>query len=334
MKPLNLLLLLLYARVLAYDIKLRVVDETGVTVAGAAVSVLFVNYDGSSVRRGTSGVGGDYATSGTGNNSVMVRVEKSGYYPVQLENLSKGEDHDVEVILPKIIKPIPLYALRIDSSRIHADEDIVFPIKNQWIGFDLEAADWVEPHGKGKTADFLLRFRNEFKGWMDSVASNVDVLMAESRELAKLRKEEWTMDKFKMRAGKWDGLVEMSFPGEGEGILQERRFLSYSPMKLPHVAPEDGYSPNWIREVNNYRSMVMEADAGFFLRTRVKWDKQGRIVSANYAKFIGRLDVRAYNGRLEFMYYFNPTPNDRNLEFDPKRNLFPKGKHGTNVYDP
>ena len=25
---------------------------------------------------------------------------------------------------------------------------------------------------------------------------------------------------------------------------------------------------------------------------------------------------------LKFTYYLNPAPNDRNLEFDPKRNLF------------
>ena len=25
---------------------------------------------------------------------------------------------------------------------------------------------------------------------------------------------------------------------------------------------------------------------------------------------------------LRFTYYLNPTPNDRNMEFDPKRNLF------------
>jgi hypothetical protein len=334
MKPLHFFLLLLCARLLGYDVRVRVVDEAGASVAGAAVAVLFINYNGCDAKKGMSGSGGEYAASGSGNNSVMIRVEKPGYYPAQLENLSKGKDHDVEVVLPRIIKPIPLYVLRIDSSRIHADEDVIFPLQSQWIGFDLEAADWVEPHGKGKTADFLLRFKNEFKGWRDSIAGDVDALMAESRDLAKLRKEEWTMDKFKMRAGKWDGLVEMSFPGDGEGILQESRFLAYSPMKLPHLAPEDGYSPTWNREVSNYRSTTLEGDTGFFLRTRVKRDQQGRIISANYTKFIGKLHVRAYNGRLEFIYYFNPTPNDRNLEFDPKKNLFPKDKHGTNIYEP
>jgi hypothetical protein len=56
--------------------------------------------------------------------------------------------------------------------------------------------------------------------------------------------------------------------------------------------------------------------------------------NANYAKFIGRMNARASTGQIEFFYYFNPTPNDRNLEFDPKGNLFPKDKPGANVYDP
>jgi hypothetical protein len=75
-------------------------------------------------------------------------------------------------------------------------------------------------------------------------------------------------------------------------------------------------------------------DTGFFLRTRVKRDQKGQIISANYSKFIGRMNVMANTGWIEFFYYFNPTPNDRNLEFDPDKNLFPKDKPGTNVYDP
>jgi hypothetical protein len=30
--------------------------------------------------------------------------------------------------------------------------------------------------------------------------------------------------------------------------------------------------------------------------------------------------------RVSFTYYFNPTPNDRNIEFDPEQNLFEWGR--------
>lgn len=317
-----------------HEVKMRVVDETGVPVVGAAVEVLFVNHNGSDVKKGTTGRGGEYAASGSGNNSIMLRAEKAGHYPAQIDGLSRDRDHDVKVVLPRIINPIPLFAMRINTAHRRPGEEMTFPVHNQWVGFDLEVADWVAPHGKGKTVDFLLRFRNEFKGWKDWLASDIDSLMAETKELAKRRNEDWTIEKFKMRSGKWDGLVEMSFPGEGEGIIEAKSFIGYSPMKLPHLAPEDGYLSTWKRMVNNYDGIILPEDTGFFLRTRVKKDQHGRIISANYAKFIGRMNVMANTGRVEFFYYFNPTPNDRNLEFDHKKNLFPEDKPGARVYNP
>ena len=39
-------------------------------------------------------------------------------------------------------------------------------------------------------------------------------------------------------------------------------------------------------------------------------------------------------GVLRFTYYYNPKANDRNLEFDPKKNLFSANFPGANVNDP
>jgi hypothetical protein len=71
----------------------------------------------------------------------------------------------------------------------------------------------------------------------------------------------------------------------------------------------------------------------YFLRTRVQLDADGDIISANYAKIYDeiRFDAR---GLVSFWYYYNPTPNDRNLEFDPARNLFPQSMKGANVANP
>ena len=330
MKPCNVIVLLgLLGQLLGNEVKMRVVDDAGSAVAGAAVEVLFVNHNGSDVKKGTSGKDGEYAASGRGNNSVMIRAAKAGYYPVQVERLSKDADHDIAVVLPRVINPIQLYVLRVDD-----DQVIVFPIQKEWIGFDLEVADWVAPHGKGKTADFLLRFRNEFRGLEESYSRTMDERIASHKRLLGFAKEEWTMDKFKTHEGKWDGLVEMSFPGEGDGIMEAKSFIGYSPMKLPHLAPEDGYLSAWKRMVNNYDGIILPKNTGFFLRTRVKRDQQVKIITANYSKFVGRMDARASTGQIEFLYYFNPVPNDRNLEFDPKRNLFPEDKPGARVYNP
>jgi hypothetical protein len=48
-----------------------------------------------------------------------------------------------------------------------------------------------------------------------------------------------------------------------------------------------------------------------------------------------RLDpINSKTRILLFTYYLNPTPNDRNLEFDPKRNLFTNLKDEERVTAP
>jgi hypothetical protein len=167
MKSLSLILMLLCGQLLGYDVKMRVVDDTGAPVAGAAVEVLFVNSSGSDVREGRSGSDGTYAASGKGSDSVMLRAEMLGHYPAQVEGLSKDKDHDVEVVLPRILNPVSMYALR--------NVSLKFPVQSEWLGFDFEAADWVGPYGKGKTIDILFRFRSEFKGLVDRIRSQEDM---------------------------------------------------------------------------------------------------------------------------------------------------------------
>ena len=60
----------------------------------------------------------------------------------------------------------------------------------------------------------------------------------------------------------------------------------------------------------------------FAFRTRVKLDKNGDIKEANYGKIYGPINYGNGVRKIQFTYYFNPTPNDRNLEFNPKANLF------------
>lgn len=328
MKSLSLILMLLCGQLLGYDVKMRVVDDTGAPVAGAAVEVLFVNSSGSDVREGRSGSDGTYAASGKGSDSVMLRAEMLGHYPAQVEGLSKDKDHDVEVVLPRILNPVSMYALR--------NVSLKFPVQSEWIGFDFEAADWVAPYGKGKTIDILFRFRSEFKGLVDRIRSQEDMEKAVkfSKEMYQAARMEWTMDKFRVDYGKWDAVMEVSFSVKEEGIYETSQFLKYSQLKMPHSAPTEGYVPTWRYEGRSYKAKAYREDVGYFLRTRVRLDRDGNIASANYAKIMGDFLVATKGGQVAFTYYFNPLSNDRNLEFDPKKNLFPKDKPGANVYDP
>jgi hypothetical protein len=59
----------------------------------------------------------------------------------------------------------------------------------------------------------------------------------------------------------------------------------------------------------------------YFFRVRTILDKDGNIESALYGKIHGDFQLD-HHGNIGFTYYLNPTPNDRNVEFDPKQNLF------------
>jgi hypothetical protein len=57
-------------------------------------------------------------------------------------------------------------------------------------------------------------------------------------------------------------------------------------------------------------------------------DSNGNAKSALYGKIYG--DTMMMN----FHYYLNPTPNDRNVEFDPKQNLLKNLKPDEGVSAP
>ncbi len=314
-----------------HEVKMRVVDETGMPVAGSDVKVVFGSYGTEDINKGKSDKDGRYRATGRGNHSIMLLAEKAGHYPAQIDGLSRDRDHDVEVVLPRIVNPISLYVWSGSSG-----DGAIFPIHNEWVGFDFEAADWVAPHGKGRTADFLMRFRNEFKGLRPSDMTLEERIQAHKRLLA-FDKEEWTEDKFRIHAGEWDGFMEISFPNSGDGMLEEKHSVQYhavSPMRVPHLAPEEGYQSSPRRYEVRHGRPTRENKTMFFFRTRVKRDLQGRIVSANYARIVGDFEIYANSGAVSFTYYFNPTPNDRNLEYHPMKNLFPEDKPGSRFYFP
>lgn len=321
-----------WSTLVGYDVRMRVVDDTGAPVQGANVAIEFVapRQEQSVIHRGTTGEGGAFSAQGQSLLEVYMEAKKAGHYDARVYGLSPQKNHDLVVVIPRVLNPVPLYAW--DSRLGRSGRALHFPVQSEWLGYDFEAADWVEPHGRGKVADVRFKFRNEFKGWKDNV-KNLNEEKAFSKRAYAARKEEWTEERFRLSTGKWDAELEISFPGEKEGLCEETRFLDYSQFKLPHSAPVEGYVPMWRYTTNSYSPRTARENVGFFLRTRVKLDEKGRIVSANYAKVVGDLQLDA-RGFVMFAYYFNPTPNDRNLEFNPKKNLFPANVPGANVNDP
>lgn len=110
--------------------------------------------------------------------------------------------------------------------------------------------------------------------------------------------------------------LKIAFPNKGDGI-QSFKVDSWSELKSPRLAPSDGYQAEWLQNRTSKSGVeVTNIDdrRGYFFRVRTQLDKDGKIINANYGKIYGDF--------MKFSYYFNPALNDRNIEFNPKNNLF------------
>lgn len=310
-----------------HEVRLHVVDENKEPIAGVQTLIAFTTavFNGEVRREGLTDRSGGFSGSGPSEGPVLVRANKEGYYGAVFRKLPNDQNLHLTVVLPKVIHPVPLHALNL--SLYTGNPALGLLIQNEWLDYDLAAGDWVKPHGKGEVTDIRFKFHNEFKGWqMD------DDRMAKTR--AHPTSRNLSEERLRELYGKFDGELEISFPGEKEGLVEEKeRFRPYSQLTMPHEAPLEGYAPKRRYTAKTYGYRTDADNVGFFLRTRVKLDKDGKILFANYAKVTGDFQFDA-RGILGFTYYFNPVPNERNLEFDLKKNLFPASFPGANVNDP
>ena len=126
-----------------------------------------------------------------------------------------------------------------------------------------------------------------------------------------------------------DGMM-VEFLGEGNGLV-EIPSKKTDGIKI-RTAPLDGYKADYLvakgkdKSVNYFTSS--NSDRNFAFRIRMKKDADGKIVSAYYGKIYGDIDFKKFTSKVpvaapSFMYYLNPKPLDRNLEWDMKNNLCP-----------
>jgi hypothetical protein len=95
---------------------------------------------------------------------------------------------------------------------------------------------------------------------------------------------------------------------------------------LPRQAPEHGYAPELVKtKARPAAGKPIEAttreDQNYFIRVRTIFDEKKQVKSAHYGKIDGDFQFWT-NQKMRFTYYLNPEANDRNMEFDVRRNLF------------
>lgn len=284
--------------------KIRVVDEQGDPVEGAEVKLWYVNYRDEDIKVFKTDADGRIEDSGNPELRINLSVVKEGYYETSYRksdgtSLSKDQNHDLTVTLRRRVNPTPLYAKK---------ALIGLPRKNEWIGYDMEVGDIVRPDGRGRQADFFVKV-NSLR-----VLPSGDIVPDGEQ-----------------------GKLWIKFPNRHEGMKYEiESYIKESDMPMPSMAPLSGYKISHERLENNFYNQSRNKNAGIFMRVRVKENENGEVREANYAKISSDIffDPREtgwhvddegkpkLHGSISFTYYFNPNVNDRNLEFDPQRNLF------------
>lgn len=218
-------------------------------------------------------------------------VFAAGYYNQRLglkckKNLALNRwepwNPTIEVKMRPKKNPVPMVSKYLENKLI--------PVFDQLVGFDLEVGDWVAPHGKGKSSDFV------FSATL--VTQPKEGIRYSLRFLNAL-----------------DGLQEY-VPADNQ----------HSEYMFPYEASTNGYAPTFSRyrllkyptlpdyPANNLKD---DKEINYIFRVRTQVDKDGNIISANYGRIRG--EIRStMKGGLYFSYWFNLDPNSRSLESDKK----------------
>jgi hypothetical protein len=145
----------------AQNLTLKVSDDTGRVLVGAEAEIVFRSITNQEItHKGPTDERGEFRASTEQTVETKLRASMPGHYRA----LVRDSDYydmpigkaTVPVVLPRVLQPTALHALRASLN---------LPVQDQWVGYDLQVADFVPPHGKGKTADVRFKFRNEFLGW-------------------------------------------------------------------------------------------------------------------------------------------------------------------------
>ena len=207
--------------------------------------------------------------------------------------------NDVRIAMRKIGNPIPLRTKWV--KRWNADG--LYPAGTDTIAYDLMQGDWLPPLGKGEHADIELVHRRTERG-------------------------EGRLDERDKPQRIWRDEVEIRFTGEGNGLVG---YVSDPSETLRiRTAPETGFRPQHLvwadMDTKLKRHSSEDRNRSFAFRIRTRRNERGEIVGAFYGKIYRNPKLLGGGGYplngFEMAYYLNPTPLDRNLEWDRRNNGF------------
>lgn len=306
------------------ELRLLLVDESGQPCAGARATVVFTTPElgAEQVRAGVSDPGGAFVARGTAIGRVLVRADAPGRYPVDLELPPADEPRELRLILREVRRPVALHVRRFRVEWSVADAPPAGSVEVATYDLDLERGEPLPPRGRGQRADVRVRIERQFVGWKFPPA-----VMAELR--APQGGVALGEADARLLHGRWQARFELTVPEPGGGLVEvSADYLPYSALPMPHLAPAQGYAPvrSWAcRTGERGGEDLRKPQRGYFLRVRPVRDASGAIAAWHHAKLIAGLQLDA-RGELGLTVHFNPVAGDRNLEFDPTRNLSAPGE--------
>ena len=218
------------------------------------------------------------------------------------------DDLVVTLRLQRVEYPIPLFVKNLFKNGSDSVRQDYFGKGRGEMKLDLLKGDWLPPLGNGEFSDVVFtRLKREDLGMGTTFRGGIT---------APAYRDSLTV-RF---AGQDNGLVEI--PSDKSAGIKIR------------TAPEKGYVSDYRvstgYDLNVKRFWSSKPDRNFAFRIRTKKDQDGRIVSAYYGKIYGDIEIKKKSSSQDIpvaapalLYYLNPTPLDRNLEWDMKTNLCP-----------
>jgi hypothetical protein len=268
----------------------KVADETGNPVANAHVGVGYFSGGAQGIDGVTDTNGIFVATHrsvpGLMANLLSFRVEKNGYYSTWSQtDLGPGYSPNKWIVIENIV----LKRIGEPVAMYAKKEETKVLQEDKPIGFDLEAGDWVTPYGEGFHSDMFFSVHRKI-----------------------------------IATSEYDCTLTVTFPNKGDGIvIAPSEPDTGSDFKTSRTAAENGYQPELVLHYSN--TDQPPGVFGYFIRVRTELKQDGTIQSALYGKIAGGFrfyaGTKAPRAGMGFDYYLNPTPNDRDVEFDPKNNL-------------
>jgi hypothetical protein len=282
------------------EVEVTVREPSGRTVENCTVRLALPRYpaaDNDKYVETSTDQFGKATLSGIAQQDYVIIVSKAGYYgstskhydidtPSSLRSNGVGKQR-IDIELKAVKDPIIGISRSLERVRV--------PFSTKPVGFDLEAGDWVMPHGNGKIADFLFEFVGVF----------------ETKEA-------------------YDQTIRLTFSNAHDGAVPFRcPKHTGSTFKFPYEAPNSGYLPtlSWHvlrnRGDGHLRTTVDgSGETNYIYRVRTEVDEDGKIVRARYGVVMNDFFPVAGDGevgrQISFTYAFNPH-GTRNIEFDPEK---------------